>query len=414
MRQSELFSKTTKNLPEGEAAKNAQLLIKGGFINKSSAGVYSMLPLGLRVLNKINAIIREEMNAIGGEELLMPSLIQKKYWEQSSRWGTDIIYKTGEGKDRDSYGLGWTHEEVISAIAGHFINSYKDLPKAVYQIQTKFRAEPRAQAGLLRGREFLMKDLYSFHADEKDLDNYYKKVISAYRKILDRLCLKARLTEAGGGAFTKEYTHEFQVLNPAGEDTVLYCEKCDWAQNKEITKFEHGDKCPECGAGVKMDRGIEVANVFKLGTKFSEAFNLNYLDKNGKKNLAMMGSYGIGPTRIMGTLVEENHDEKGILWPDSVAPFKVHLLALGDSEKVKKAADKAYKMIAGLVGGSELLYDERNASAGEKLNDADLLGIPLRIVVSGKTLAEKKMEVKKRWEKSPQLATEKQLLKYLK
>ena len=414
MLQSQLFSKTTKNLPEGEAAKNAQLLIKGGFINKSSAGVYSMLPLGLRVLNKINAIIREEMNAIGAEEVLMPSLIQKKYWEQSSRWGTDIIYKTGEGKDCDSYGLGWTHEEVISAIAGHFINSYKDLPKAVYQIQTKFRAEPRAQAGLLRGREFLMKDLYSFHADEKDLNNHYQKVISAYKKILDRLCLKVRLTEAGGGAFTKEYTHEFQVLNPAGEDTILYCEKCDWAQNKEISKMEHGDKCPECGAGIKMDHGIEVANIFKLGTKFSEAFNLNYLDKNGKKNLVVMGSYGIGPTRIMGTLVEENYDEKGIIWPDSVAPFKVHLLVLGDSEKVKKSADKAYKTLVGHLGESEVLYDERTASAGEKLNDADLLGIPLRIVISEKTIAEKKFEVKRRLEKSAKLVSESQLKKILK
>ncbi len=414
MKQSELFSKTAKNFPEGETAKNAQLLIKGGFINKSSAGVYSFLPLGLRVLNKINSIIREEMNAIGAEELLMPALIQKKYWEQSKRWGTDIIYKTGEGKDRDSYGLGWTHEEVISAIAGHFINSYKDLPKAVYQIQTKFRAEPRAQAGLLRGREFLMKDLYSFHADNEDLNDYYQKVISAYRKIFDRLCLKARLTEAGGGAFTKEYTHEFQVLNSAGEDTVLYCEKCDWAQNKEIAKVGHGDKCPKCGAGVKMDQGIEVANVFKLGTKFSEAFNLNYSDKNGKKNLVVMGSYGIGPTRIMGTLAEENNDEKGIIWPDSTAPFKVHLLALGDSEKVKKEADKTYKMIAGLIGESELLYDERNASAGEKLNDSDLLGVPLRIVVSEKTLAEKKMEVKNRSEKSAKLVSESQLKKILK
>ena len=411
MHQSELFSKTTKNLPEGEESKNAQLLIKGGFVNKSSAGVYSILPLGLKVLNKINQIIREEMNALGAEELLMPSLIHKKYWEQSKRWEADIIYKT---KDLD-YGLGWTHEEVITAIAAHSINSYKDLPKAVYQIQTKFRADPRAQAGLLRGREFLMKDLYSFHADEKDLNNYYQKVIKAYKKILDRLCLKARLAEAGGGAFTKEFTHEFQVLNPAGEDTVLYCDQCDWAQNREISKMEHGDKCPACKKGsVKMYRGIEVANVFKLGTKFSEAFNLNYLDKNGKKNLVVMGSYGIGPTRIMGTLVEDNYDEKGILWPDAVAPYKVHLVLLGEDKKVKKEADEVYKILIGHFGESEVLYDERNASAGEKLNDADLLGIPWRIIASDKTAKLKKVELKRRSEKEIKFVSEKQLSKLIK
>src|SRR3989344_4293142 len=408
MLQSQLFSKTTKNLPEGEESKNAQLLIKGGFVNKSSAGVYSILPLGLKVLNKINQIIREEMNALGAEELLMPSLIHKKYWEQSKRWEADIIYKT---KDLD-YGLGWTHEEVITAIAAHSINSYKDLPKAVYQIQTKFRAEPRVQAGLLRGREFLMKDLYSFHADEKDLNNYYQKVIKAYKKILDRLCLKARLAEAGGGAFTKEFTHEFQVLNPAGEDTVLYCDQCDWAQNREISKMEHGDKCPACKKGsVKMYRGIEVANVFKLGTKFSEAFNLNYLDKNGKKNLVVMGSYGIGPTRIMGTLVEEYHDEKGIVWPDSAAPYKAHLVLLGDDKKVKKEADEVYKILIGHFCESEVLYDERNASAGEKLNDADLLGIPWRIIASDKTAKLKKVELKRRSEKEIKFVSEKQLSK---
>ena len=420
MLQSQLFSKTAKNFPEGEEAKNAQLLIKGGFINKSSAGVYSLLPLGLRVLNKINAIIREEMNALGAEELLMPSLIHKKYWEQSGRWDTDVIYKIESKSSKlkaqsSDYGLGWTHEEVITAIAARFINSYKDLPKSVYQIQTKFRAEPRAQAGLLRGREFLMKDLYSFHEDEKDLNIFYQKVIKAYKKILDRLCLKAKLTESGGGAFTNLITHEFQVLNPAGEDTVLYCEECDWAQNKEITKAEHGDKCPACKNGaVKMDRGIEVTNVFKLGTKYSKAFNLNYLDKNGKKNLVVMGSYGIGPTRIMGTLVEEYHDEKGIVWPDSAAPYKAHLVLLGDDKKVKKEADEVYKVLIGHFGESEILYDERNASAGEKLNDADLLGIPWRIVVSEKTAKLKKVELKRRSEKEPKLVNEKQFLQILK
>ncbi len=393
MRQSQLFTKTTKNLPEGEESKNAKFLIKGGFINKSSAGVYTLLPLGLRVLNKINNIIREEMNALGAEELLMPALIHKKYWEQSGRWGTaaQIIYKTGV--EELNYGLGWTHEEVISAIAKHFISSYKDLPRAAYQIQTKFRAEARAQAGILRGREFLMKDLYSFHADRADLDGYYEKVIGAYKKIFKRLGLKALVTEASGGAFTNEYTHEFQVLNPAGEDTVFYCETCGFSRNQEIYKPEaHKD----CAGEVKSGRAIEVGNVFKLGTKFSESFNLTYNDKTGAKQQVIMGSYGIGPSRAMGTIVEEYNDEKGILWPEAVAPFRVHLVALGDNPKVLKEAEKTYELLSGLVGEAEVLYDERSASAGEKLNDADLLGIPVRVLVSEKTIAAKKLEVKMR------------------
>ncbi len=419
MKQSQLFSKTTKNLPEGEESRNAQLLIKGGFISKSSAGVYTMLPLGLKVLNKINQVIREEMNAIGGEELLMPSLVQKKYWEKSNRWNTDVIYRTASELSEGSpfqgeYGLGWTHEEVITSIATHFINSYKDLPKAVYQIQTKFRAEPRAQAGLLRGREFLMKDLYSFHCDEKELEDFYQKAIGAYKKVFDRLCLKALVVEASGGAFTKEFTHEFQVLNSAGEDTVLYCGECDWAQNKEIAKVEEGDKCPKCGQAVKSGRGIEVGNVFRLGAKFAKDFNLNYLDEKGESHPVVMGSYGIGPTRLMGTLVEEYNDEKGIIWPEIAAPFKAHLVVLGDAKKTRKEADKVYKILVRHFGESEVLYDERSASAGEKLNDADLLGAPWRAVVSDKTVAAEKVELKRRSEKESKLVNEKQFFKLVK
>lgn len=376
-----------------------------------------MLPLGLKVLNKINQVIREEMNAIGGEELLMPALVHKKYWEQSSRWGVDVIYRTGENAKLEKdfqYGLGWTHEEVISAIAKHFINSYKDLPKAVYQIQAKFRAEPRAQAGLLRGREFLMKDLYSFHRDEKDLNDFYQQAIKAYKKIFDRLCLKTLVVEASGGAFTKEFTHEFQVLNLAGEDTVLYCGKCDWAQNKEIAQIADGGKCPNCSGLTQSGRGIEVGNVFRLGTKFSKDFNINYLDEKGESHPVVMGSYGIGPTRVMGTLVEEYNDEKGIVWPEVVAPFKVHLVLIGDSKKVRKEADKVYKILVRHFGESEVLYDERSASPGEKLNDADLLGIPWRTVVSEKTVAAEKVELKNRSEKVSKLVNEKQFFKLVK
>jgi len=416
MKQSRLFAKTSRKLSESEASKNAQFLLRGGFIDKSSAGVYTLLPLGLRVLEKINKIIREEINAIGAEELLMPSLIQKKYWEKSNRWGVDVIYKTSTGTaDKDKkdfeYGLGWTHEEVISAIAVKFINSYKDLPKAAYQIQTKFRAEARPQAGLLRGREFSMKDLYSFHESKEDLDGYYKKVIKAYNNIFKRVGLKTIICETGGGDFTKEYTHEFQVLNPAGEDTIFYCEKCGFGQNQEVYKPEAHKDCKE---QIRSGRSIEVGNIFKLGTKFSEAFGLSFLNKTGEKKPVIMGSYGIGPTRVLGTIVEEFSDEYGIIWPEAVAPFRVHLVELGSKDpsgKITKAATALYEKM--IKSGIEVLYDDRDASTGEKLNDADLIGIPNRVVVSEKTLAAKKVELKIRGSKKADLISEAELIKSL-
>lgn len=412
MRQSQLFARPTKNAPEGEETKNARLLAKGGFIAKSSAGVYSLLPLGLRVLNKINQIIREEMSAIGGEELLMPALVDRKYWEKTNRWQTEVVYRTGKkshtGKMEEhdfEYGLGWTHEEVIAAIALNHISSYKDLPKAVYQIQTKFRAEARAQGGLLRGREFLMKDLYSFHEDVGDLNRYYEVVKDAYRKIFKRVGLKALVVEASGGDFTKEFTHEFQVLNPAGEDTVHYCEKCNFAMNKEV--FDAALHKP-CKGETKTGRGIEVGNIFRLGARFSEAFGLSYADKAGKKHPVVMGSYGIGPTRVMGTIVEEYNDAKGILWPESVAPFRVHLIEIkGKEAKGEKRAESAYKALQ--EQGIEVLYDDRvDASPGEKFADADLIGAPCRAVVSEKT--GDKIELKRRGGDATRLVAIKELI----
>jgi len=391
MRQSQLFTKTLKTMPKDEEAINAQLLIRGGFVRKLAAGVYTHLPLGWRVLHKINQIIREEMNAIGGQELLMPTLVPKEYWEKSKRWDTEVMYKLSVSNEKErasaeNFGLGWTHEEVITYLATHFINSYKDLPLAVYQIQTKFRNEPRAKSGLLRGREFMMKDLYSFHTTKEDLDGYYETIIAAYKKIFSRLALKPRLTEAGGGAFTKEYTHEFQVLAPAGEDTIFYCSQCDFSQNKEIVQLKEGDRCPKCGDIILVSPGIEVANVFKLGTRYSDAFSLKFLDKNGKKQPVVMGSYGIGVTRLMGTLVEVFHDVNGIMWPEAVSPFDVHLLVIGgkQSSEIAKTANRIYNQLQ--KAGAEVLYDDRDASAGEKFSDADLLGVTWRAVISEKTL----------------------------
>ncbi|TSC88910.1 MAG: prolyl-tRNA synthetase [Parcubacteria group bacterium Gr01-1014_3] len=399
MLQSRLFTKTLKSFPKDEEAINAKMLIRGGFIRKMSAGVYAQLPLGLRVLDKINRIIREEMNAIGGQEMLMQALVAKEYWEKSKRWHTDVAYEF-KSPFGEEFALGWTHEEVVTAIATHFINSYKDLPLSVYQIQTKYRAEPRAKNGLLRGREFMMKDLYSFHSSKESLDDFYQQVIKAYQKILKRVGLKALVTEASGGAFTKEYTHEFQVLAPAGEDVVFYCKQCDFAQNKEIAHVQKGNICPLCGGEIGSSPAIEVANVFKLGTRYSEAFNLTYTDKDGNRQPVIMGSYGIGPTRIMATLVEVHNDEKGIIWPESVAPYQIHLLELKSKNgALKLNAKKIYKDLKD--SGIEVLFDDRDVSAGEKFADADLLGIPWRAVISEKSGA--KIELKKRDSKEAKL-----------
>ncbi len=411
MRQSNFFIKTSKTAPEDEEAMNAKLLIKAGFISKVSPGVYSFLFLGLRVLNRISAIIREEMDAIGGEELLMPALIQKKYWQKSDRWKAEVIYRTGRGlKDGGAhdfeYGLGWTHEEVIAAIAKNFIQSYKDLPKAVYQIQTKFRAEVRAQAGLLRGREFLMKDLYSFHADAEDLNRYYEVVKRAYMKVFKRLLLRTIIAEASGGAFTKEYTHEFQVLHPQGEDTVHYCKVCGFAQNKEIFDASRHN---HCGGKLEVARAIEVGNIFRLGIKFSEAFGLAYAEKDGTRKPVVMGSYGIGLSRIMGALVEVSSDERGIIWPEAVAPFAVHLLHIkSQKSNIKSHADKLYGQLQ--KAGIAVLYDDREGiGAGEKFAEADLIGIPYRVLTSERTVP--KFEGKRRDAKSGKLVSAAELLK---
>lgn len=396
MFQRTLFGKTSREAPSDEVSVNAKLLYRAGFIDKLAAGVYSYLPLGLRVLTRIAAIIREEMNAIGGQELLLPAMHPKENWEKTGRWrepGRDVMFQfTGRG-DRE-YGLGWTHEEIITPLVKRFVSSYRDLPLALYQIQLKFRDEPRAKSGLLRGREFLMKDLYSFHVSEADLDAFYGRAEQAYAKIFARMGLGARLVEASGGTFSK-FSHEFQVPTPAGEDIVVVCDSCGkFAQNKEIAQVEAGQKCPVCGKPVRAERAIEVGNIFRLKTRYSQAFHLTYKDEHGKDQLVLMGCYGIGLGRTLGAVVEVHHDEKGIIWPASVAPFDAHLIALQDDKKVRAAADKLYSSLQ--KSGIEVLYDERSVSVGEKLADADLIGIPVRLVVSEKTIAADSIEVKRR------------------
>ena len=394
MRLSKLFTKTLRETPSDETAVNAQLLIRGGFIAKVMAGVYEYMPLGLRVLNKINNIIREELDKTGAEELYLSVLQNKETWSTTGRWdeAKEVMYQFKDSTGREQ-GLGFTHEEPLTATARHFIQSYKDLPRAVYQIQTKFRNEPRAKSGLLRGREFLMKDLYSFHATQNDLDRYYEEVADAYLNIFKRFGLNAVRTFASGGLFSK-FSDEFQVLADVGEDTIYINEKENRAVNKEVYSDEvlkdlgwNKDKLTE-------KKAIEVGNIFKLGIRFSEPLGLVFSDESGAQKPVEMASYGIGPGRVMGTIVEVSHDEKGIIWPESVAPFRIYLIALGEGE-AKKEADKLYGELE--KRGAEVLYDDRDdKSAGEKFADADLIGCPLRVVVSKKTIAKESVEVRAR------------------
>ncbi len=395
MRQSELFVKTSKTPPKDEESTNARLLEQAGFVHKLMSGVYSFLPLGLRVLNKIENIIREEINAIGGKEILMPALHPKENWEKTRRWNSfDALFKLKSRLGSD-YALGATHEEVIFPLLVHHISSYKDLPFFVYQIQTKFRDETRAKSGLLRGREFRMKDLYSFHETEGERNQYYEKVKEAYEKIFSRIGINALPTDAGGGTFS-DLSMEFQVPTSAGEDNILVCEKCNYAKNNDIAK--NYKKCAKCGGKISNKKSIEVGNIFPLKTQFAEDFNLKFKDRDGKSQLVSAGCYGIGTSRILGAVVEVTHDEKGIIWPASIAPFKVHLIDLYS----KIETDKIYDML--LKHGVEVLFDNREESTpGEKFIDADLIGIPFRIVVSKKTLAKNSLEIKKRNEKDAKL-----------
>lgn len=408
MLQSNLFTKTKREAPKDEEAINARLLIRAGFVDKVMAGVYTFLPLGFRVLKKIENIIREEMEAVGGEEVLMPTLQPKANWEKTGRWDNlDSLIRFKSHYSKIDYALGPTHEEIVAPLLKKFISSYKDLPVYTFQIQNKFRDETRVKSGLLRGREFLMKDLYSFHADEKDLDSYYERMKDAYFKVFKRAGIgeATYLTFASGGTFSK-YSHEFQTLTSAGEDNIYICEKCKIAVNKEIV----GERniCPECGnKKLKAEKAVEVGNIFKLKTKYSTPFELKYRDKKGEEKDVYMGCYGIGLNRLMGTIVEVFHDNKGIIWPESAAPFLVHLLNL---RKDKKIAEKIYKTLQ--KSGIEVLYDDReNVTAGEKFAEADLIGIPYRAVISEKT--GDKIELKKRSEAKTKLVREKELTRSL-
>ncbi|HBG81499.1 TPA: prolyl-tRNA synthetase [candidate division CPR2 bacterium] len=408
MLQSLSFSKTRRAITEEAESVNHKLLVKGGFVSQLMAGTYTYLPLGLRVIKKIENIIREEMVSLGAEELIMPALHPKDNWVRTGRWETmDDLFKFTSYYSKNEYALGPTHEEIVVPLAEQFIFSYKDLPKKVFQIQEKFRDEKRAKSGILRSREFLMKDLYSFHIDEKDLDDFYEKVVCSYNRIFDKVGIgdKTYLTFASGGTFSK-YSHEFQTETPAGEDIIYLCEKCGLAINKEI--LDEQNICPECSnKSLKEIKAVEVGNIFKQKTKFAEAFDFNVKDKDGKDRFVVTGAYGIGLGRLMGTIVEVNYDGKGIIWPKEVAPFQIHIVPIG--KKALSEGNRLYKQLKNY----EVLLDDRDESAGVKLNDADLIGIPIRIVISDKLIQDDNLEIKMRHEDSSQIIRKENLLELI-
>lgn len=404
MKFTDIKIKTLRNT--NEPSRNADLLIRAGYVDQVAAGIYSYLPLGKRVLENINNIIREEMNAIGGLEITMPALQPAENWKKTGRWDSlDVLFRFTSFYTKTDYALGSTHEEIVAPLAKKYVASYKDLPLYLYQIQTKFRDEKRAKSGLLRNREFPMKDLYSFHVDNEDLDKYYEIVAKAYENIYKRCGIgpETYYTYASGGSFSK-YSHEFQTICDAGEDIIFVCEKCHVAINKEIIKDI--DKCPECGnSKLEEKKAIEVGNIFKLGTKYSKPFELTYRDKDDREQDVVMGCYGIGPGRVMGTIVEKIADERGLVWPKEIAPFDVHLVTL--DEKTEES-QKIYDLLE--KSGLSVLWDDRAETTGVKLADADLLGLPARVLVSEKTLANKKVEFKARDKKDFELISETELI----
>ncbi len=399
MRYSLLFGKTSKTAPSDADSANARLLEQGGFVEHVMAGVYSWLPLGLAVLRKVEQIVREEMNALGAQEIFMPSLQPREYWEKTKRWeGVDVLFRLKSQTDKE-YALGCTHEEVVTPLAQKFIRSYRELPFALYQINTKFRDELRAKSGVLRGREFRMKDLYSFHADQADLEAFYARALGAYLRVFRRCGLDVKVVQASGGMFTSKVSHEFQALTDAGEDDLIACEACSFGQNSEVATLKEGDACPQCGGKLAKAKGIEVGNIFDLGTKYSDAFGFDFMDEKGERRRVLMGCYGIGTSRLVGAIVEAYRDGRGILWPKTVAPFQVHIVPLKTkSPEAQASVDAAIARIeADLTSaGIEALVDDRDVGAGEKFADADLIGIPLRLVISEKSLAAGGVEWKER------------------
>lgn len=408
MRVSKLFTKTSKTAPADEVAKNAQLLIRAGFAYKEMAGVYAYLPLGLRVIEKIKQIVREEMDSIDSNELIMTTLQRKEIWEQTGRWSDDVVdiwFKT-KLKDDTELGLGWSHEEAIVEMMRQYIQSYKDLPVSLYQFQTKMRNELRAKSGIMRGREFVMKDMYSLHATKEDLDDYYSKAIEAYKRVYDRFGIgdDTYVTFASGGAFTK-FSHEFQTICEAGEDIIYLHRGKNIAINEEVLD----DAIKELGVDrdeLEAVKTAETGNIFNFGSQKTDEMGLYYTGDDGQEHSLYIGSYGIGITRAMGVIAEKLSDDKGLVWPEAIAPYKIYLISIGEQGAV--AADTFYDELT--RQGVEVLYDDRDERPGTKFADAELMGIPYRVTVSDRLVAEEKYELTFRASGETRLLTRTELL----
>ena len=412
MKLSQLFTKTRKDAPADETSKNAQLLIQAGYIYKVMAGVYAYTPLGLQVVENIKNIVRAEMNAIKGQELIMTNLQPKQTWEQTTRWDDNIVdvwFKT-KLKDDTEIGLAWSHEEAIIEMMKQFVGSYKDLPVSVYQFQTKLRNELRAKSGIMRGREFLMKDMYSMSIDAAQHDAYYNQVMEAYIRVYDRLGLgqDTYVTFASGGSFTK-FSHEFQTICDSGEDVIYLHRGKNIAINQEVLDDESLQKL-----GIKRDeleelKSSEVGNIFNFGTEKSEQMDFGFTNEAGERQFVHLGSYGIGITRVMGVIAEKFSDGKGLVWPENIAPARVYIARLGDKAEVVRLADELYDQLQ--KQNVTCLYDDRDVRPGQKFADADLLGIPYRVVISEKTLETSKYELKKRPESEPTMMNIEEIIK---
>lgn len=413
MRLSQTFAKTSKTVTGDADTLNHKLLVQAGFVRQEAAGIYSYLPLGLKVLRKIEQIVREGMNELGAEEILMPILHPAAPWKTTGGWdNVDVLFKL-KSRTETEYALGQSEEEIVTPLVMSRAQSYKDFPVKVYQIHWKYRDELRAKSGILRGREFLMKDMYSFHTSQEEFDKFYGQVKDAYIKIYERMGLTAKVTEASGGVFTSKISYEFEVLTDAGEDNIYYCSECDFCVEDEIAKDKPGDKCPRCGKGtLKEAKASEVGNVFDLGQKFAKDFDLAYVDEKNQRHYPVMGCYGIGISRVMGVIAEKHNDGKGLMWPESVAPADVHLIVLGEDASVKKEAEKLFTELE--AAGRDVIYDDRDEPAGAKFADADLIGVPLRVTVSPKAAEAGGVEVKRRDEQENRIVKAEEIIGLLK
>ena len=401
---SKIFIPTLKDSPQDAEVISHQLMLRAGMIRKVSAGIYTWLPLGLKVLRKIENIVREEMDQSGAQEVLMPMVHPKELWEETKRWekmGPELL-RFKDRHDRD-FCLGPTHEEVITDLVRNNVKSYKELPLNIYQIQTKFRDEIRPRYGVMRGREFLMKDAYSFNIDEESLEETYLLMRNTYKKILERIGLEYKIVKADSGAIGGDASEEFHVLAENGEDTIAISDASEFAINTELLLNDgedisslKGKPSPDGNGVIEIKKGIEVGHIFQLGKVYTELMKVDVLNQEGRAIDLFMGCYGIGVSRLVAASIEQNHDDKGIKWPESIAPYEVNIIAIGYSKepKVAEAADKLSDELKSM--GYEVLVDDRKDGYGTKMKDAELIGIPVNIIIGNKFIESGEVELKHR------------------